>query len=197
MYFCYHCLINITFCAIGTMLTIVKFNWKINKLFKSRTFVRNTNKNQAGWKKCQDWAQLLSERSFTLFKTQVPADLRCNKKCTVHRETNHHKHCVWTVILWQCGRPPVPCAKGTDTGWDLKLRRGRGLNKDAVPDKCWVSQCSLRHQCPFIAQAPTVTGSKLDIIVNQGEAKEWHHELNDYYPSDNDLRTASSGQQTH
>lgn len=30
--------------------------------------------------------------------------------------------CV-AVILWQHGRPPVPRAKGTDTGWDLKLEK--------------------------------------------------------------------------
>lgn len=68
-------------------------------------------------------------------KLKYPLISGAIKKCTVHHETDHHKHCVWTVILWQRGRPPVPCAKGTDMGWDLKLRRGRGLNKDAVPDE--------------------------------------------------------------
>lgn len=42
------------------------------------------------------------------------------------------------------------CAKDTDTGWNLKLRRGRELNKNAAPDKGWVNQCSFHTTVLFL-----------------------------------------------
>lgn len=76
-------------------------------------------------------------RGLFTYVYKVPADLWCHKKCTVHRETKHYKHCglsahgsieghlflVQMIQIW--ARP------------ETQMRKG--LNKDIDPDKCWVS----------------------------------------------------------
>lgn len=78
---------------ICTRRTIRKFNWKINKLSKPRTSVRNRHKNATRLKEMPRVCQPPWERSCSsMYRTQVPADPWCHKKCTVHHETNYHKH---------------------------------------------------------------------------------------------------------